>query len=374
MKVGKSLVELAHEIERQQKSKKDIVAPTDKISMNVIEGEFTEVDGGKAKRPTLAVGIGGEHQFGINKIAHRQLGEHVGIPATYYDRMLAEKPELLAKNVNTWLNENPQPRLVRTLDGNARAFLSDRYRPLENADLAEAVLPVLMRSNLQILSCEITERRLYIKAVDENINKQVPVKGKRMGDGSHVIFDCLSPGIVISNSEVGMGALSVETAVWTKACTNLAIFGQRSLRKYHVGGKHEISEGLYNVLSDKTRKLTDAATWAQVRDVVGSALDEAKFDAMVTEINNMTEQKIEGAVVKVVDFAAKKFGANEGEKDSILKHLIEGGDLTKYGLFNAFTRTAEDLDSYDRATEFERIGGKIIELANDEWRQIAEAA
>ena len=365
MKTGKTLKQLAEEIERQQASKLDLVAPTDKVTA------VPNKDGAL----TLQVGTNGNSRFfGVNDLALRQIGEHNGIPARYLDRMKAEAPALLAENINTWMHKEPVPRMLRTLDGNVRAFLSDRYRPLENNDLAEAVLPVLLDKRLSILSCEITERRLYIKAVDQTIERQVP-KGAKMGDGSHVIFDCLSPGIVISNSEVGLGALSVETSVWTKACTNLAIFGQRSMRKYHVGGKHEISDGLYQVLTEKTRRITDAATWSQVRDVVGAAFDEAKFDSMVGEIRQLTEQRIEATdVVKVVKFAEQRFGLTQDEGASVLKHLIEGADLTRYGLFNAITRTAEDLDSYDRSTEFERLGGEIIDLPANDWQEIANAA
>jgi hypothetical protein len=195
-----------------------------------------------------------------------------------------------------------------------------------------------------------------------------------MGDGSHVIFDTLSPAIVISNSEVGSGALSVETAVWTRACTNMAIFAQKSMRKYHVGGRHELVDGMASLLSERTQRLTDAATWAQVSDVVRGAFDRAKFDASVDEIVGMEKQKIGSDVVKAVDLTSRRLGISEGEKKSVLQHLIEGGDLSKYGMFNAITRTAEDLPDYDRATEFERMGGQLIELPANEWRQIAEAA
>lgn len=359
MKTGKTLTELAAEIERQAETRKDYVAPTSKLVMT-----------GAADLNMDRVGT-----FGVNDLAHRQIGEHVGIPAKYYDRMRTERPDLLAHNVNTWLHEDVKAtRMVRTLDGNVRAFLSDKYRPLENKDLAEAVLPVLIESKLEIMSCEITERRLYIKAVDSRINRDVPTGKNRMGDGSHVIFDTVSPAIVISNSEVGMGALSVETAVWTRACTNMAIFAQRSMRKYHVGGKHELTDGLVSLLSEKTRRLSDAATWAQVTDVVRGAFDQARFDASINEMIGMETQKIEGDVVKAVDLAARHFQVTDGEKGSILKHLISGGDLSRYGMFNAFTRTAEDLGDYDRATDFERMGGQIIELAANDWKRIAEAA
>jgi hypothetical protein len=76
----------------------------------------------------------------------------------------------------------------------------------------------------------------------------------------------------------------------------------------------------------------------------------------------------------VVEVTATRFGLNETERKSVLDHLIRGGDLSQYGLHNAITRTAEDLDDYDRASDFERFGGQIIELPANEWRQIAEAA
>lgn len=365
MKTGKSLIELATEIERQRETRVDYVAPTPMLIMQ------PTADLSGPKDVELA---GLPQPMALNNLAHRQLGSHVEIPATYYDRMRTNAPALLSTNVNHWFASDPSKRMVRTLDGRVRAFLSDAYRPLENADLAEAVLPALLTMDIEILSCEITERRLYIKAVDKRINLDVPTGKNRMGDGSHVIFDTLSPAIVISNSEVGAGALSVESGVWTKACTNLAIFASRSMKKYHVGGRHAVADNMVHLLSDKTRKLSDQATWAQVADVVRGAFDEAKFAASVDEIRGMETQMIGGDVIKVVDLAAKTLDIREMEKPSILRHLVEGGDLSRYGLFNAITRTAEDLPDYDRATDFERMGGKLIELAPTEWRRIAEAA
>jgi hypothetical protein len=54
--------------------------------------------------------------------------------------------------------------------------------------------------------------------------------------------------------------------------------------------------------------------------------------------------------------------------------LIEGGSLTQYGLHAAVTRAAQDVADYDRATELEYAGGKIIELPKTEWKVLSEAA
>lgn len=358
MKNGKTLVELATEIERRAAAKKDFVVQSKAIEMD----------------PASSALHFGTQWMEPNAHTHSQIAAYTGVPKLYYDKMRAEQPHLLAANVNTWMKAHDEPRMIRTLDGGARAFLSDRFRPMENEDLGEAVIPVLLDLGVEVMSCEITDRRLYIKAVDQKVVKSIP-KGKHIGDGTHTIFetDELCPAIVISNSEVGAGMLSVQTSLFTKACTNLAIFNERSIRKHHVGQKHEITDGLYQMLSDETRRVSDKALWMQVRDVVRNAFDKARFEALANKVAGLVDQKIEGDVVRVVDLAGRRFGANEGEKKSILRHLIEGGDLSRYGLFNAVTRTAEDIADYDRATEFEAMGGAVIDLTKTEWREMAMA-
>jgi hypothetical protein len=56
-----------------------------------------------------------------------------------------------------------------------------------------------------------------------------------------------------------------------------------------------------------------------------------------------------------------------------LRHLIVAGDLSAYGIVNAITHFSQDVEDYDRATEFEALGGKLIELPNSEWKEMMEA-
>jgi len=362
MKTGKSIVELAQEIERQRTTKKDFVADTSVMHMTP-EGALTLGDRWRSD--------------GVSDLAHEQIADHTRIPQAYYKRMRTEAPELLATNVDAWFAKYPAPRMVRALDGRVRAFLSNSYRPLENADLAEAILPTLAKRELEIMSCEITERRLYIKAVDQRLLRDVPV-GYKMGDGSHRIFDTCAPAIVVSNSEVGCGRLVVETGVFTKACTNMALFADGGMRRTHVGARHRLLgdsvESIDHLLSDRTRRVTDQALWLQVQDVVAAAFDEAKLGKRVEQLTNAAENKITGHVEKVVELAAKEFSLSDGERGSVLRHLITGGSLTQYGLHAAITRSAEDAEDYDRATALEYTGGRVIELDRSAWQRLAEAA
>lgn len=369
MKTGKTLVELATEIQRRADNKKDLVANTSNLTMQY---------GAARDGNPIKLWVGNDLGYEINGIAHDQIGQHLEIPSKYYDKMLTEAPGLLASNVNEWFRKYPSPRMVRTLDGTARAFLSDKFSPdMENEDLAEAVLPVLMDMNLAIMSCEITDRRLYIKAVDKKVERELAKTGARFGDDGHTIVRVVSPSITISNSEVGMGALSIQGGTYDSFCSNLASFGERSMRRAHLGQKQTIAEGqLYAMLSDRSKRLNNAALWSSVRDVVRGVFDLVKFDALVDQINGSQNDKFaaQADVVKVVNLSAKRLGITEAEGKGVLKHLIEGGDLSRFGLYNAVTRMAQDVESYDRATELERIGAQVIELPKADWKVLAEAA
>jgi hypothetical protein len=365
MKAGRSLSQLAAEIERRALVKKDFIADTRRISIS-----------DDAKRILLdapnAAGIDTNAHFGINEHAHNQFAEMLDMPTKYYKRMRDDHPDLLAHSVNALLQREPSRRMIRTLDGTARAFLSDKYRPLDNEDLAEAILPVLLQRNLIIMSCEITDTRLYIKAVDRDIQKDIP-NGRAMGDGTHTIFDTVSPAIIVSNSEVGAGAVAIEAGVWTKACTNLAIFGA-SMRKYHTGQRAAISDEVYALLTDKTKQMTDEAVWAQTRDLVASAFDNAKFEATCKKLGDATQDRIETDPVGVIEVVGKRLNLLEGERKGILASLIEGADLSRYGVHSAITHFSQKVADYDRATELERAGAKVIDLSRADWAGINKAA
>src|SRR5690606_21858797 len=134
MKNGLTLVELATEIQRQQEAKKDFIIPDKKIKVytnaEALELGFELKDGGI---------FGGD----LTENGHDQLGSITGIPSKYYDLMRGSSADLLATNVRYWLERSSDRRMIRTLDGNIRALLSDSYRRLDNYDLAQSVLPML---------------------------------------------------------------------------------------------------------------------------------------------------------------------------------------------------------------------------------------
>ncbi len=350
MKAGSTINQVAERIAHVSRSARDFLARPSQIRL---------VSSSAVPEPSFVLDDGsGTLSFGVSDIVHQQVAGFLDIPAPYYDRMRQLAPDLLAQNANAWFQRSPGRRLVRTaLDNDSRpqvrAFLSDRYRPLDNAQLLEAVLPPLAAHGTRIISAELTEKKLYVKAVSERITLEV-----RAGD-------VVMAGVVITNSEVGFGALAIQPLVYTLKCENGLIAEDATLRQHHVGRRHgDASEvDIQHLLSDETRTADDRAFFLKVRDVAKAALDVELFRQQVERLRAAAQTPIAASdLEKVVEVTAKRFSLNDQEEAGVLAHLLRGGDWSLWGLSSAITRHSQDVADYDRATDLERIGGKVIEL------------
>ena len=260
-------------------------------------------------------------------------------------------------------------------DTNIRAVLSDRYRPLDNWDLADAVVPVLTQAKAEIVSCSVTESKMYIKALAPWLDRELPVPaGLKMGEGNNFFLRRVMGAITISNSEVGAGKISIAPGVFERQCTNLSTFKDEGYGKLHVGKRNEGEDNVFEYLSDETKRLDDAAVWARVRDVLTATMDGRVMDRLVEKMTAARGDRIEGNPAKLVEVFSKKNGLNEGEKGGLMRHLTESGEMTRYGLQWAVTRLAGDVEDYDRASDLERLGGHVIELDRNDWQELALAA
>ncbi len=363
MKTGKSLQELAAELDRQSKHRADYIAPQGKLTAIVND-----------KREVVLDGLNGG-TTGIESFAHGQIATNLEIPQKYYDRMRTTDPELLATNINAWMKKDPaEKRMVRTVDNRVRAWLSPRYRPLDNYDLAQTVLPVLLKHNAQIVSSELTDTRMYIKCILPSLSDTIPVG--TLGQGHQAVDrGTVVAAVVISNSEVGAGSLRVEPSVFTTFCTNLAIIKESTMKKYHVGRSHDVTENGYEVFRDETRMQDDKAFFLKVGDVTMAAFDVNRFRAAVAKIKETAANPITSDDLPAVVVASiVRLSLPESLGGSILTQLAKGGDLSQWGLSSAITRVAGDVADYEEATMIERAGGEVLSLHPNDWKRIAEAA
>ena len=121
----------------------------------------------------------------------------------------------------------------------------------------------------------------------------------------------------------------------------------------------------------QTIKASDKAFIMRLEDSVRAAVSQASFEKIVGQMREATEAKLKAETVpQVIELTSKEFGFTENEGKGILGHLIDGGDLSLYGLANAVTRHAQDVVSYDRSTELEAAGYQIITMAPALWHQL----
>ena len=342
MKQGKTLQELGRELQRQRNNRQDFIADTRSLAMETT-----------AYGSTLNMMIDGKtYGYQVSDIAHQQIASRLNIPYRYYQKMQTESPKLLDTNVNAWLKQNPDRRMIRVLDGKVRAFLSDRYRRLDNLELCAAVLPVIQEmKGANIESCEVTPTRMYLKVVNKKLKSEVTVG------------DVVQAGFVISNSEVGLGSLRVEPLVFRLVCKNGLICKDAAQKKYHVGRQVNISEdSAYELYSEATLEQDDKAFFMKVQDVVRNAVDSTRFKMTVEKLRESKQIQLSYEPVKSVEILADKFQLSENERGDILRKLFIGGDNSRYGLINAVTAASKIAKTYDRATELERIGGEILAL------------
>jgi len=360
MKTGKSLVEFAQAIEANKAAKKDYVADTRQITMQL---------SGISENLRNVLHVGPPDDIAVlepTKHCHRQLATWSGIGTRYYEKMRDDSPALLAGNVNHWLGKTPDKgecrRLVRSMDGKARAFLSDQYLRLDNEDVAETTFQVLENvPDIEIGSCDITDKRLYIKALFPRTQADVKVG------------DAVQSGVVVTNSEIGLGAFNVDPFVHRLVCLNGMVVMVKGLgvRRVHLGPR--IAQGAIEYQQDTIAAAAKSAL-LQCRDAVTTFADPAYFEKQVAVMRAATEgQQIEHPI-KAMEVLAKDIGLTENESESILERMLRGGDLSKWGCLNAVTNLANDTESYDRASDLEILGGQILRFPIPQWDRVALAA
>jgi hypothetical protein len=390
MKSGMSLAELGTQLLADSRDRLDLIAGTGSMRFGVHaiastsgwehEPEWAAKgqpgDEGAKNIVLLRVGkeeLGDVRELYPTSIFHRQVGTYLGLPTRFYNRLLhsgdQELNELLVQNANTLLRKAKDrhgkvgdKRMVRTLRGNARAFLSKRYRRLDNYDVANAVLPILTETpGMRVESANVTDTRMYIKAIFPKVQAEVTVG------------DVVQAGIIISNSELGFGLTSVKPLIYRLACLNGMVLPDSRARRRHIGkNTGGNGEDVFELYSEETVKQDDKAFLMKIQDTVRAvAQDSAMFQRLTRRLQEAAGRKIEKNPVQAVEVLSSQVQMTETEQGNILTHLIEGGDLTQWGLANSVTRASQDSESYDRATELERVGGHIINLSAKDWNAIA---
>ena len=186
--------------------------------------------------------------------------------------------------------------------------------------------------------------------------------------------DIVQAGVIISNSEVGLGSVSIQPLIYRLVCSNGMVVNEAAARRNHVGRVTD-SEENFSVYSQATLDAEDKAFVMKIQDTVRAAVEETRFAQVVGKMQEAKAAQMDTHdVPAVVKLASKEFHITDSESTGVLQRLIESNDLTLYGLSNAVTRHSQDVESYDRASELESIGYSILTMPAQQWSRINRAA
>ena len=342
MKQAKTLKALAAELKRKHDNKRDFIVNTQNLQMQTNSKGESKLTFTLNNKPII---------FGVNDIVHQQIATKLNIPVRYYQKMQIESPQLLDQSVNDSFKKLAENRMLRTLDGTARAFLSDRYRRIDNLELCAAIYPFIESTKfLSVESAEVTDSHLYLKVINKRIKAEIS-KG-------NIIF----AGFVISNSEVGSGCLKVEPLIFNSISKNALIFKDCLHKTNHIGRQFKSSSSAYEIPADERNY--NANIFAKLQNDIQAAIsDNETFETIVQLLKQSKQIPLQKDIVKSVESLANDFALSPNERGDILRQLLISEDHSRYGLINAISAASKISNSYERATELEHIGGELLTLS-----------
>ena len=344
-----TLEALVERVMTETERKFDLLADTRRMSVDVAS-DLDEV--------TLIVDqTSGVTALNLSDHALGQMATDLEIPKRYFDRMKVEAPDLFQTNVHHWMYETPKRKLVRAYKGDpdtGRAWLSDRYRRLDNIEIATKLLPEFgsLGTEVKFHEAAITETKFYLRAVFPSLERAVKVG------------DPVQWGVQIRNSEVGDGTFAIENFVLRLACLNGMVVA-KVLNARHIGKRID------EALSDEAIRADDKAFWLAARNMLRASLDEAKFEEVVRSLQGTTDGAVITAPIAATERLAQTFSLSDVEKESVLTLLAVNGDMTRWGALNAITAAAKSVESFDRQNEMEKMGWTMAEMPEREWARIA---
>lgn len=284
--------------------------------------------------------------FGMTDYAVGQIFTKLRIPVGYGKRLMAERPDLVAREFNYWVSREPDRRIlvryregsdsrIPSRDNEIRAFLSDKYARVNNKDMFDALDSIVSYSDqeVNVSLFGLDDHRAHIRLT-------FPDMTSRFGVALGGQDDDIVAGVDILNSEVGASRLIVSPVVWRLVCSN-------GMRAWRADG-----EGL------RQRHIHIEPSELRERMAIAMKDSITESDTMIEKLRSTRVRKVYDPY-EIIEKLAKKEMYSEDLTEMIQDNFGIEPDYNVYGIINAFTRTARDFDIKHRLN-LERLAGKLI--------------
>ncbi len=262
----------------------------------------------------------------LKPIAQQSIANRLGIPIQYLKKC---PDDIQAVNLNHWIRYEKNEELFFRFDGNrVRALFTPRYVPTDNME----VLRKLESMNYSL------DTRIQINLDDEFMSLSIPD-----GRQTFTIYkERITPGISVSNSEVGLASLSIAAFLLRLICTNGMISKTQVSASYrHISAK--ILSSLPGVLKNVSEELISQ------KERVKLSL-ESRVENPESTINSFNNQ----------------FMLNKIEKEAVTWALPMEYGFTMFNVVNVYTKAAQyKALPAESSFRLEKVGGSILGMVKE---------
>ena len=261
----------------------------------------------------------------VRTVAQRAISNRLGIPFNYLKKC---PQDIQAGNLNYWIEKEKNSELFFRFDGDdVRAIFTTKYVPVDNFEALYKLDQLGFKPETKV-QCSLDPEFMSLSIPD----------GKQ---SFSINNDKFTPGISISNSEVGLASLSISAFVLRLICTNGLISKTQESSSYrHVSTK--ILEEFPDVLEKVTAELGNKKDLFKIS--MNSVVDSP--DSSMESFN-------------------RQFQLNQIEKDAVSWGWAHDVGETMFHVIQAYTKGAQFNDlSAESSFKLQKTGGNILAMVN----------
>lgn len=293
-----------------------------------------------------------EHELDIHTHALGQVMGRLGgtkrVMDWAYDRETADE---FASILNKKMHRQTGKRyLARSVGGELRGFMSDRYRRLDVRPMVEALVTTAVNDHGAVpIDAKALDTSFHMKMVLPTLYEPIP---NEVG-----VF-----GLTFRNSDFGAGRLYIKGFFNRLWCTNLAMC-EDGISQIHLG--RALSDDIS--FSDRTYELDTMTMASAIQDVVKHVFSVENITMRLLAVKEAHESNDTTDVGKVLKGMVKNSKLLKGEAQQVTDafnsadvEMLPPGQ-NRWRLSNAISLIAQDAEA-DRQLELETLAGEVAGL------------
>ena len=257
----------------------------------------------------------------LRNMAQQSICYRLGIPINYLRKC---PPDLQRNHLNYWMKNEKREKLFFRFDGDEiRSIFTPRYIPTDNKQILDRLLDLGYRPNTRV-QCSLDDEFMLVSLPDER--ESFRVNGDRM-----------TPGIAVSNSEVGLASLSISAFILRLVCTN----GMVSKTSFSASYRH-VSAKLLSNLPGVLNSLRSGVGQQKERFAISLGTKVDNPEATIESFN-------------------RQFELRKEEKEAVDWALREELGFTMFAIVNVYTKSSQyELLSAESRFRLQKVGGAML--------------